>query len=594
MEFINVPILLFALLLTVSILTSLISLRVGIPLILVFLCIGLIAGEGGLALLDEVRHPRIAFFIGSVALALILFDSGFHTQTKGYRQIVMPSFLLATFGVVLTAVFLAPVAKSVLLIGWLPAMLLASIISSTDSAAVFSLLRSQGVSLREKVRATLEVESGANDPMAIFLTLSFITLVQQQINHESIHYGFLFTAFLKQLFIGVGSGFFMGWLLTTAVNKIRLEQSMYPIFVISLVLIGFSVTNMMNGSGFLAVYIAGLILGNSKIQAYIQISKFQQTLTWLSQITMFIVLGLFVSAESLRGALLSGFLIGTALIFVARPIAIWLILSLFKTYTPKEKIFISFVGLRGATSILLALAPIVYGLEFADDFFGVIFIMVLFSLAFQGFLIPVIAKWCGLSVPILQRPPEKMQIDLPGLTDSALIAYELSEKTPVVLGESIPKWARPTLVIRNGISYTPSSIRQLKAGDSVYVFSYSDTRKPLLDHLYGGGEVENTNEVLGDFPIAPSTTFGELEKMYGLAIDPSLKNTTIAALLKQEFDDFEVGDRLSFGSVDLVVRSVENAEPVSIGLDIDPDRQRSFYARTKAMKLLNQKNTKKN
>lgn len=586
MDFINLPILIFSLLLSVSILTSLVSLRIGIPLILVFLCIGLLVGEGGFALLDEVRHPRIAFFIGSLALALILFDSGFHTQTKNYRQIVFPSFLLATVGVILTALFLAPIAKEVLLVGWIPALLLASVISSTDSAAVFFLLRSKGVALREKVKSTLEVESGSNDPMAIFLTLSFITLAQMQIDHEPLDISFIFLAFANQLFIGLGFGFFMGWVMRTLINKTRLEHALYPIFVVSMALSGFAITNMLGGSGFLAIYIAGLIVGNSKIQAYIQISKFQQTLTWFSQITMFIALGLFVSVDSLSAVLLPGFLIGLALVFVARPAAVMLILSFFKTYTFKEKLFISSVGLRGATSILLALAPIVYALPYASSFFDVTFVMVLFSLSFQGFLIPHLAKWCGLSIPLWERPPEKMQIDLPGLPDSSLITYDLHETTPAVLGQEIPKWATPTLIIRNGLAYTPTNIHKLKSGDKIYVFAYSDSRQPLLDSLYGGGQIEDTTGLLGDFPIAPTTTFGELEKMYGIHIKPRLKEMTIEALLRQEFDDFEVGDRLSLDTIELVVRAVENGAPSSIGLDIDPTRQRSFYARTRAMKLI--------
>lgn len=594
MDFINLPILIVSLLLGISILTSLITMRVGIPLILVFLCIGLLAGDAGLSLVQTVRHPRLSFFVGSLALAIILFDSGFHTQTKGYRNIFMPSFLLATVGVILTAVFLAPVAKEVMLIGWLPALLLASIISSTDSASVFFLLRSQGISLREKVKATLEVESGANDPMAIFLTMACITLVMQQTNHEAVRYGALLPLFAKQLLIGLSAGFFLGWLLTAAVNKVKLEHALYPIFVVSIAMMGFAVTNMLQGSGFLAVYIAGLILGNSKIQGHTQISKFQQTLTWLSQIVMFITLGLYVSADTLRDAVLPGFLIGVALVFFARPLAIWLVLMFFPMYTAREKIFISFVGLRGATSILLALAPIVYGLSFGRDFLDVIFVMVLFSLAFQGFLIPVIAKWCGLEVPVLCRPPEKTEIDLPGLTDSSLIAYELHQDTPAVKGEDIPKWARPNLIIRGGISYTPTSIRQFKEGDRVYVFSSSEAREPLLDHLYGGGDIQGADDVLGDFPIAPTTTFSELEKMYGIEFDPRFKDMTIANLLKQEFNDFEVGDRLSMGAIELVVRKVENSEPVSIGLDIEPDRQRSFYAHTKAMKMINRKYNKLN
>lgn len=579
MDFINLPILLFSILLGISILTSLVSFRIGVPLILLFLCIGLIAGEAGLSLLNEVRHPQSAFFIGSVALALILFDSGFHTRTKGYKQIFLPSFLLATVGVVLTALLLAPIAKEILIIDWLPALLLASIISSTDSAAVFFLLRSQGITIREKVKSTLEVESGANDPMAIFLTLSFITLLIQIQNNQSADYLILLPTFTNQLLIGLIGGLGLGWFMKRIIRKIELEAALYPIFVLAMALCGFSLTNMLGGSGFLAIYLAGLILGNAKIGAYTQISKFQQTLTWLSQITLFITLGLFVSGETLKNAIVPGLLIGCGLTFVARPIAVWIVLSFFKTYTAKEKIFISAVGLRGATSILLALAPIVYGLGFSDHFFDIIFMMVLFSLSFQGFLIPALAKWCHLIVPQLNRPPEKTQIELPGLPDSSLISYELTENTPAVKGEEIPKWAKPVLLTRDGITYTASNIRKLKADDRVYVFSYTDTRRKMLDTLYGGGETEVAAEVLGDFPISPETRFGDLEKMYGVTIDPSIKQETILNLMCRGGEDFEVGDRLSLNGIDIVVRAVEECQPIELGLDIDPTRLHSISTR---------------
>ncbi|MBR4927163.1 MAG: potassium/proton antiporter [Alphaproteobacteria bacterium] len=593
MEFINLPILLFCLLLGMSVLTSLVSARIGIPLILLFLCIGLVAGEAGFSLLDEVRHPRPAFFIGSVALALILFDSGFHTHTKGYRHIFPPAFWLATIGVVLTAVILAPVAKEVLLVGWLPALLFASIISSTDSAAVFFLLRSQGISIREKVKSTLEVESGANDPMAIFLTLSFITLITQTQKGIEADYLSVLWVFFNQLFVGLGGGLFLGWGMLRVVKRLTLEPALYPILVLAMALGGFAVVNMLGGSGFLAIYLAGLLLGNGKIQAHTQISKFQQTLTWLSQITMFIALGLFVSGETLKTAVGNGLIIGLALIFIARPLAVWIILSFFKNYTTKEKIFISAVGLRGATSILLALAPIVYGLGFADRFFDTIFIMVLLSLSMQGVLIPYLAKWCHLIVPMVERPPEKMQVDLPGLTDSSLIVYELSETTPAVLGEEIPKWARPVLVIRDGISYAISNVRKLKSADKVYVFSYTDARQKMLDTLYGGGQVKTATDVLGDFPITETTTFGDLEKIYGISISPSLQSTVILEFLRSGDDDFEVGDRLSLTGLDIVVRAVENCMPTALGLDIDPDRAHAVHTKISMIQKDAQKNIDK-
>lgn len=590
MDFINLPILLFSILLCASVLTSLVSFRIGVPLILLFLCIGLLTGEAGLSLFEGVHHPQIAFFIGSVALALILFDSGFHTKTKGYKQIFLPSFLLATLGVVLTAVVLAPIAKEVLFIGWIPALLLASIISSTDSAAVFFLLRSQGIVIREKVKSTLEVESGANDPMAIFLTISFITLLSQTDGGINPDYSVLIPTFLSQLFFGLLGGFGFGYGIKKLIQKISLEPALYPLFVLAMVMSGFALVNLIGGSGFLAIYLMGLLLGNGKISAYTQISKFQQTLTWLSQITLFITLGLFVSGDALVDVWVPALLISLGLMFVARPMAIFSILSWFKIYTLKEKIFISAVGLRGATSILLALAPIVYGLGYAENFFNVIFVMVLFSLGIQGFLIPILTKICSLVVPQLSHPPEKTQIDLPELPDSSLVMYELTQNTPAVLGKDIPKWAKPVLLMRDGVSYSASNIRSLKANDKVYVFSYSDTRQKMLDVLYGGGEMKDMAEVLGDFPIAPQTTFGDLEKMYGIKIDARIRQDNILEMMRQGGEDFEVGDRLSLNGIDIVVRAVEECCPTELGLDIDPNRKRIFETRKRLIqKIINKK-----
>ncbi len=590
MDFINIPILLFTVLLSISILTSLVSARAGVPLILLFLCIGLIAGSGVFPFLIELQRPRIAFFIGSVALALILFDSGFQTSMKSYRKAARASILLATVGVGLSALFLAPIAKFVLNLDWLQAALLVSIISSTDAAAVFFLLRSQGIALKEKVQSTLEIESGANDPMAIFLTIGFIMVIQTISMGLEPDKSLFIARFFAQLFIGGGCGFLLFNIMRFCVNRVRFERALYPIFVLGLAMMGFAVTNMLGGSGYLAVYIAGLLLGNSHIQARSPILRFQQTISWLSQILMFATLGLFANWSELQKVILPAFLIGTGLTFIARPAMVWLLLGLSKKYTVGEKMFMSFVGLRGATSILLALAPLVYEIPNAALFFNVIFVMVLYSLAFQGLLIPLAAKWCHVIEYKKHHPATRTEVDLPGLENSSLILYELTEKSPVVRGQKIPRWAQPTLVIRQGVLYQKALVSQFRAGDKVYVFAPSDRRLPLLDQLFGSEEHADLLGVLGDFPIAPRTTFGELCHMYGVKIQKSLEHKTVAELLTAEFPDADIGDRLSLDSIELVVRGVQDGVPTEIGIDIDPSRRKSsFYARTRFMHFLNGK-----
>ncbi len=590
MDFINLPVLLFSILLTISILTSLLSSRIGIPLILAFLCMGLAVSAGHIEMLQSLHRPGIIFFIGSVALAMILFDSGFHTAMKNYRQNAKPALLLSTVGVVMTTVILAPFVHFLMDIGWAFSFLLVAMISSTDSAAVFSLLRSKGLGLREKVKSTLEIESGTNDPMAIFLTLSFIFIIQQQLSNQSVQYGFLLPTLLEQAFIGGLFGLGSALLIKVLLNKIPLDTALYPIFVLGLTLLCFSTTNLMKGSGFLAVYIAGLILGNTRIQAYAQISKFQQTMTWLCQITMFTCLGLFVTTDGLPQIWNVGFLLSILLMLVARPVMVFSILHYFKQFTIGDKLFISFVGLRGATSFLLALMPIVLGLPYANVFFDIIFIMVLISLAVQGFMIPIVGRWCGVTIPVLETAPITTQIDLPGLGDSSLIMYQLDEQTPVILGEKIPRWAKPTLVLRNGICYPAGTgLRQLKAGDKVYIFLSSELQRPVLDKLFGRPSCEEMI-LRGDFPISAHTTFEELEHLYGISVDRGIRSSTISDLFQQEFADVEIGDRLVLDAIELVVHTIEDGHVNTVGIDFDPKGKNSIHSH---IKLLSLKNLKK-
>lgn len=588
MDFIYLPILLFTVLMIVSILTSLISARSGIPLLLVFIFIGVLVSSGSLApLFVELQHPRIVFFIGSVALALILFDSGFHTPMKNFKLTMYPSVLLATAGVILSAALMTPIAKYALDIDWLYAALLVSMISSTDAAAVFFLLRSQGIMLKEKVQSTLEVESGANDPMAIFLTFGLILLIQQQAEGQTLNWLHLGSNFFAQLFIGGGAGYLLSKIMNFSLNHVKLEQALYPLFTLGLSMAGFALISLIGGSGYLALYIAGLLLGNSKIQAKATISKFQQTISWLSQILMFTILGIFVTPSELKNVLVPGLIIGTALIFIGRPLMIFLLLAFFKSFTFKDKCFISFVGLRGATSILLALAPVVYVIPGANSFFNLIFIMVLYSLSFQGLLIPLAARLFRVIIPGSAQTTERIEVDLPGLNDSSLMMYELCSTSPVVLGQKIPRWAQPVLLIRKHVIYQTTKIREFRPKDKVYVFVPSEHRLPLLDQLYGDGKRKDTLGVFGDFPIAPTTTFNELQKMYGIPIEQRFLNFTVADLIQQEFPDADVGDRLSLESIELVVRAVQEGKPTSVGIDIDPGRRKSaFYARTKLARLL--------
>ncbi len=571
MDFVNFPLLLMSMLLIFSILTSLVSTKANIPLILVFLCIGLLVGDGGgLGLITGFHSPKIAFFIGNVALALILFDSGYQTSFKSYRLTAVPSLLLATIGVLLTTLLLAPAAYYILDISFLQALLLAAIISSTDSASVFFLLRMGGISIRDKIKSTLEIESGSNDPMAIFLTFSFITLLETQNHAFSWH---LVINFIAQMGIGAILGFLIAYIVQKIINRIDLDTALYPILLISMVIAGFAITNVIGGSGFLALYISGILLGNAKLNGHHQILRVQTTLTWLCQIIMFTSLGIYANISEFSTVFTPSIILGALLIFISRPLAVFLCLAPFK-YTFLEKTFISFVGLRGATSILLALTPLVMNLPYAETFFNIIFIMVLMSLTLQGFFIIPFARLCHITLPIVEKPAEKSEIDLPGLSDSYLVSYKLSESTPAIQGKSIPKWATPIIVRREGIAYNGYNIKTLQAEDRVYLFAFSEKKIHLLDSLYGGGILADSDN-FGDFTLKPDTPLKDLMLLYGIKIDKRMQDKTICDVLNQNFADIEVGDRFQLDTVELIIRKMDGATVQEIGLELEPT-EKSF------------------
>lgn len=575
MDFINLPILIFSFVLVFSILTSLFSAKANVPLILVFLCIGLLCSDNGLGLVHGFGQPKIAFFVGSLALALILLDSGYQTPFESVKKNLKPSVLLATVGVLFTALFLAPAAHYVAGFNWLESFLFSSIISSTDAAAVFFVLRLGGVSVREKIKSTLEMESGSNDPMAIFLTFSFLTLCTVSISTK----WFLLGNFVMQMGVGLLFGFILGTIVKWTVNKVDIDTGLYPILLIGMALIGFSITNLMKGSGFLALYIAGMILGSSHLKGRYQILRFQTTLTWLCQSVLFLTLGFFADIKQLPSVIGIAIILSFVLLFVARPLAVFLCLLPFRRYSFAEKLFMSFVGLRGATSILLALAPFMMEIPVASKLFSIIFLMVLISLSVQGLLIVPMAKWCNVVLPVLEKPAEKSQIDLPGLVDSCLIAYKLTENTPAVLGAKIPKWAVPVYVQRGDIAYNGSNVKTFKPQDTIYVFASDAKRALLLDRFYGGGQSENVLQNMGDFVLSPDIKLKEMAYFYNVKVPKKWEENTLKETLEQNFSDLEIGDRFIFGQIEIVIRQKQEGEITEIGLNLEPQKKANSLTR---------------
>lgn len=567
MDLINYAILVGSGLLVISIFTSVISFRMGAPLLLVFLIVGLLAGEDGPGGIT-FNNPHVAFLIGSVALSIILFDTGFQTNLHSYRSAAVPAVVLATLGVVATTLILGVAARYVFDLPWLEAFLMAAIVSSTDAAAVFFLLRVGGITIRERVRSTLEIESGSNDPMAIFLVLGLVELAA--VDHDASLVE-LARIFVQQFSVGALLGVAGGSAIVFILNRLRLDPGLYPVLMVGFVLLIFAATNNLGGSGFLATYVAGLIAGNRRLQGAPTLRRFQNGLTWLSQITMFVTLGLLATPSQFPSLMVPAMVLGAVLIFVARPLAVWLCLLPFR-FSRQETAFVAWVGLRGAVSILLALVPIIGGLPNAQLFFNVAFLLVLISLCVQGWTIRPTAGWLGLIVPRRTGPVDRLELELPGLSSLELLAYKLHENSPVVRGQRLPRWARPVMIQRKGAILSVHNVKTFQPGDYLYLFA-APAQLPLLDKMFGGtvSIADDDHAFYGDFILKPDVTIGALAEMYGLPLTIEQRSMTIGELLRKEFKELlEVGDRLTIGDVVLIVREVKDGEVTSVGMAVDP------------------------
>ncbi len=551
--------------------SSLIAFRVGAPLLLVFLGIGLAAGTDGLGI--DFDNASIAFFVGSLALAVILFDSGFGTSITTLRSAAAPAVILATFGVVLTAGLVGVATRYIAGFNWLESFLLGATIASTDAAAVFFLLRVGNISVRERVRSTLEVESSSNDPIAIFLTLSLISLISSGVAFEPAELATeVVFGFFQQMGIGLVAGLAGGYMIVRLVMRLKLEQGLQPIFVLTLSLLVFALAGAMGGSGFLAVYVAGLVAGNAKLRRTAMLKRFQDGVTWLAQIIMFLVLGLLATPSQFASIALPALAIGLFLIFVARPLAVAICLAPFN-YSRSETAFISWVGLRGAVSILLAILPLIDDLEQGRAIFNIVFIMVLVSLLVQGWSVAPLARRLGLVVPSRMGPLDKVELELPGSARHELLAYRVVEGSPVARGERIPRWARPSLVVRDGRSMTYQYAGRLMVGDRVYIF-VPDRYPPLLDRLFASPvEVDPEDaEFFGAFALDPARPTADIEAAYALGLSEEDQALPIADFVRKRLGGrADYGDRLPLGNIELIVRDVdEEGRITSIGLSVDP------------------------
>jgi cell volume regulation protein A len=551
--------------------SSLLAFRFGAPLLLIFLSIGLLAGVDGLGIRFE-NYP-FAFMLGSLALAIVLFDSGFSTPVHSFRIAAVPSLTLASVGVVLTSVVFGFAASLLLGFSFLEGLLLGSIVASTDAAAVFFLLRIGGINIRDKVRSTLEVESGTNDPMAIFLTVALSELVATGQGFSGLNFGFLLN-FAEEMGLGVIFGLLGGVMIAWVLNRFTTDRGLAPIFVLALALLVFSFTGTMGGSGFLAVYVAGIYAGNKRLFAKQQIIRFNEGLTWLAQIIMFLVLGLLATPSQFPVILLPAIGLAFFLILVARPMAVWLSLLPYD-YTQQEIGFVAWVGLRGAVSILLAIMPIMSGVENGALFFNTTFIIVLVSLLVQGWTIRPVAQYLGLIIPKRMGAVDKVELDLPGKgTTHELVSYRVMKDSPILSGERIPRWAMPSLVIRDGRSMRYQYAGRLRESDQVYLFVTPNYIR-LLDRLFASRIAvdEDDADFFGAFSISPSRPAKELDAAYGPGLlQPAEQSMTVGELISYRLNGHaDYADRMRFGSIVLIVRETDEQGHIrNVGISLEP------------------------
>ena len=449
--------------------------------------------------------------------------------------------------------------------------MLGAIVGSTDAAAVFFLLRVGNIELRERIRATLEVESGSNDPIAVFLTITFVELAMATSGDAGQTISVLYL-FFEQMGLGIICGLGFAFLSIQLINRINLEASLYPIIILSLALCIFGGTTILGGSGFLAVYVAGLFMGNQRLRGSITIRRFQDGLTWLAQITMFLMLGLLATPSEFPAIAWQAILVGFVLMFLARPIATWLCLLPFN-FKQNETAFIAWVGLRGAVSVLLGILPILHGMESGQTLFNAAFIIVLTSLLFQGWTLRPLARWLGLILPPKDGVVEKVELELPANAHHELVVYHIAADSPVARGERIPRWARPSIILRDDKSVTFHEAGRLQPDDYVYIFS-SPRLVPLLDKLFARKIVlsEEDLDYFGEFEINADTDLLSLSKMYDFEVPIEDENLTVAEYLKSQLGtSLGRGDRVSLGPIELIVRDVlSDANTPMIGLSLEP------------------------